>query len=207
MLNFEKDFSDVKKVFLSVNYRSQAAIVRGAGCVIKNNKQRFDKQIQAVRPEEEPVDIRVFKGPADENAAVIREIRDYHDQGIPYHAMAVLFRTNTQARMLLEKMMEYNIPFKMQDAMPNIYQHWVTQDIMAYIQIALGSTARSHYLRIINRPNRYVSRQMLGERQVAFDVLLEQYKDKPWMQERLSKFAYDVHMLTQMQPFAAINYH
>lgn len=50
MLNFEKDFSDVKKVFLSVNYRSQAAIVRGAGCVIKNNKQRFDKQIQAVRP-------------------------------------------------------------------------------------------------------------------------------------------------------------
>lgn len=90
MLNFEKDFSDVKKVFLSVNYRSQAAIVRGAGCVIKNNKQRFDKQIQAVRPEEEPVDIRVFKGPADENAAVIREIRDYHDQGIPYHAMAVL---------------------------------------------------------------------------------------------------------------------
>lgn len=206
MLNFEKDFSDVKKVFLSVNYRSQAAIVRGAGCVIKNNKQRFDKQIQAVRPEEEPVDIRVFKGPADENAAVIREIRDYHDQGIPYHAMAVLFRTNTQARMLLEKMMEYNIPFKMQDAMPNIYQHWVTQDIMAYIQIALGSTARSHYLRIINRPNRYVSRQMLGERQVAFDVLLEQYKDKPWMQERLSKFAYDVHMLTQMQPFAAINY-
>ena len=53
MLNFEKDFSDVKKVFLSVNYRSQAAIVRGAGCVIKNNKQRFDKQIQAVRPEED----------------------------------------------------------------------------------------------------------------------------------------------------------
>ena len=77
---------------------------------------------------------------------------------------------------------------------------------MAYIQIALGSTARSHYLRIINRPNRYVSRQMLSERQVAFDVLMEQYKDKPWMQERLSKFAYDVHMLTQMQPFAAINY-
>ena len=91
MLNFEKDFSDVKKVFLSVNYRSQAAIVRGAGCVIKNNKQRFDKQIRAVRPEEEPVDIRVFQGPADENAAVIREIRDYHDQGILYHEMRCCF--------------------------------------------------------------------------------------------------------------------
>ena len=138
MLNFEKDFPEVKKVFLSVNYRSQAAIVRGAGCVIKNNRQRFDKQIRAARPEEEPIDIRVFQSPADENAAVIREIRDYHGQGIPYHEMAVLFRTNTQARMLLEKMMEYNIPFKMQDAMPNIYQHWVTQDMMAYIQIALG---------------------------------------------------------------------
>lgn len=47
---------------------------------------------------------------------------------------------------------------------------------------------------------------MLDERQVAFDVLMERYEDKPWMQERLSKFAYDVHMLTQMQPFAAINY-
>lgn len=206
MLNFEKDFPDVKKVYLSVNYRSQAAIVQGAGCVIKNNKKRFAKEIRAVRPEEKPIDIRVFQGPVDENAAVIREIMQYHQQQMPYKEMAVLFRTNTQARMLLEKMMEYNIPFKMQDAMPNIYQHWIAQDMLAYIRIAQGSTARGDYLRIINRPNRYVSRQSLDERQVAMDVLLEKYADKPWMQERLSKFSYDIHMLTRMQPFAAINY-
>ncbi len=207
MLNFEKDFPKVKKVFLSVNYRSQAAIVRGAGCVIKNNKQRFAKEIRAARTEEKPIDIRVFQGPADENAAVIREIMDYHQKKqIRYGEMAILFRTNTQARMLLEKMMEYNIPFKMQDAMPNIYQHWIAQDIMAYIRIALGSTARGDFLRIINRPNRYVSRQVFDERQVAMDVLMEKYNGKTWMQERLSKFMYDMKMLKNMQPFAAINY-
>lgn len=206
MLNFEKDFPDVKKVYLSVNYRSQAAIVQGAGCVIKNNKKRFAKEIQAARPEEKPIDIRIFQGPADENAAVIREIMQYHRQQVPYREMAVLFRTNTQARMLLEKMMEYNLPFKMQDAMPNIYQYWISQDVLAYIRIARGSTARGDFLRIINRPNRYVSRQMFPERQVAMDVLMENYKEKPWMQERLSKFSYDMHMLSRMQPFAAINY-
>lgn len=207
MLNFEKDFPNVKKVLLSVNYRSQAAIVKGAGCVIRNNRQRFEKEIQAVRPEGKPIDIRVFQGPADENAAVIREIMNYHQQkDMPYSEMAVLFRTNTQSRMLLEKMMEYNIPFKMQDTMPNIYQHWIAQDVIAYIRIARGSTARGDYLRIINRPNRYVSRQAFGERQVAMDVVMEKYSDKSWMQERLSKFMYDVKMLKSMQPFAAINY-
>lgn len=206
MLNFEKDFPNVKKVFLSVNYRSQAAIVRGAGSVIKNNQKRFVKQIEAVVPEGEPIDIRVFQGPADENAAVLREILSYRQEGIAYSEIAVLFRTNTQARMLLEKLMEYNIPFQMQDTMPNIYHHWIAQDILAYIHISRGSTARSDYLRVINRPNRYVSRRVLDERQVAMDVLMEKYNDKPWMQERLSKFTYDIGMLRKMQPFAAINY-
>ncbi len=138
---------------------------------IKNNRQRFlDKQIRAATAGGlEPIDIRVFhKVRLMRMRRLSVKFAIIMDREFLVMGRWQLFRTNTQARMLLEKMMEHTIPFKMQDAMPNIYQHWVTQDMMAYIQIALGSTARSHYLRIINRPNRYVSRQMLDERQVAF---------------------------------------
>ncbi len=207
MLGFEKDYPKAVRVRLSVNYRSQGAIVKAAGSVIGNNRQRFDKEIQAARPEKDPVDIRMFAGPADEQAAVIREIRRYHDEaGVPFSEMAILFRTNTQARGLLEKLMAYNIPFRMQDAMPNIYQHWISRDVMAYLRISLGSEARSDYLRIVNRPNRYISRQSMPDRRVNMTRLAAFYRDKDWMLDRIGKMAQDLAMMRTMPPYAAINY-
>lgn len=50
--------------------------------------------------------------------------------------MAVLFRTNTQARTLSSKLMEFNIPFVMKERIPNIYDHWIAKDIITYIKIA-----------------------------------------------------------------------
>ncbi len=206
MLNFEKDFPSVKKVFLSVNYRCQGAIVAGAGRVIAHNKQRFAKKIRAASDFGTPIDIRAFASPMRENETVRKEIMAYHEAKMPYAQMAVLFRTHTQARLLLEKLMEFNIPFRMQDTMPNIYQHWICQDLMAYFRIAEGSRARGDYLRIINRPNRYVSRQAFSERQTDIHTLIAFYEGKPWLQERLAKMRYDLQLMARMSPFAAINY-
>lgn len=49
----------------------------------------------------------------------------------------------------------------MKDAMPNIYDHFIAKDIISYINIALGENSRENYLRIINRPKRYISREAL----------------------------------------------
>ncbi len=206
MLNFEHDYPDVIKVYLSVNYRCQASITKAAGRVIRHNKERFDKNIQAHLPAGAPVDIRAFQSPADENNMIIRQIMQYHEQQIPYSEIAVLFRTNTQARMLAEKMTEYNLPFKMQDLVPDLFGHWISRDIISYMMIAKGSGARSDFLRIINRPERYVSREAFTGIHTDIEDLIRFYRDKGQIRKLLLKLRYDLNLISGMEPFAAVNY-
>ncbi len=207
MLNFAKDYPQVKRVDMTDNYRCQKAIVEASGRVIAKNSHRFKKEIRAARKMGRPVDVRGFADPVQETQSLIEAIRHYHDKfQVPYSQMAVIYRTHTQSRLLIEKLMAYNLPFTVQDAMQNIYQHWIAQDLYAYLKLAHGSDLRSDWLRIINRPNRYVSRQMFDSSHVAVDVLLARFDDKDWMQERLEKLLTDLKVISRLQPYAAINY-
>lgn len=206
MLQFEKVYPDVKKVFLDVNYRSTACIVETAAMVIGHNKKRFPKKIRTVNPRGTEVAIREFDGLKQENEKVIELVQEYQRQGVPLSEIAVLFRTNTQPRALISKFMEYNIPFYMKEQIPNIYEHWTAKNIMAYFQLAMGKRDRSLFLQVANRPKRYLSRQIFDTPEVSFERLYTFFEDKRWMEERLEKFEYDLKMLSRMTPFAAINY-
>ena len=72
--------------------------------------------------------------------------------------MAVLYRTNSGARFLIETFMEYQIPFQMRDVMPNIYEHWIARNMISYMKLAMGDRSRKEFLQIMNRPNRYIWR-------------------------------------------------
>ncbi|MBE5921149.1 MAG: ATP-dependent helicase [Lachnospiraceae bacterium] len=206
MFRFRQDYVNAKQVLLPINYRCQGHIVETAGRLISHNKTRFAKEITANRKATVPVDVAEFDNVAEENATIIRKIQEYHAAGIPYGEMAVLFRTNMGPRMLLEKLMEYNIPFRMRDSIPNLYDHFIAKDILAYINIACGSRSRTDYLRIINRPKRYISRDALPDREVAFKQLITYYQDKDWMMERLMQMNYDFKMLKNMSPYGAVHY-
>jgi len=206
MLNFEKDYTNASRVLLDKNYRSTRNIVMAAMRVVGNNKNRFDKEIHAVKEDGVRVGIEPYKDVAVQNETVIKKVIAYHDGGIPYNDMAVLFRTNNQPRALLEKMMEYNIPFRMKDFIQNLYDHWIAKDVMSYIRIAIGSMDRDLFLNIINRPKRYISRECLRETKVSLTAVKEYYKDKPYVAERIDKLSYDLAMLKNMNPYAAITY-
>ena len=66
--------------------------------------------------------------------------------------MAVIFRTNTQPRLLVGRLMEYNIPFQMRDVIPNIFDHWIARNILTYIKLAMGNRDRKLFLQVMNRP-------------------------------------------------------
>lgn len=206
MLNFEKDYPAADRVVLDQNFRSAGTIVAAAGRVIRNNKKRFEKDIRAVREQGEPVSIREFAALAQQNENVVKEIMKYHEQGIAYRDMAVLFRTNLQPRALLEKLMEFNVPFRMKDAVPNLYDHWIARNLAAYMHIAQGSRDRALFLQIANRPKRYLSRDCFEEQTVNFTKLKQYYSDKDWMIERIDKLDYDINLLKTTNPYAAVNY-
>lgn len=206
MLNFRKDYLDTKVVLLNKNYRSTSTIVNHSLRLIKKNSQRYKKDIEAVKEEGMPIEFEVFQNQKEENYKLIEKVLASPKNGTEYSDIAILFRTNTQPRMLVENLMEYNIPFRMRDVLPNIYEHWMMKNILAYIQIGLGSRKRADFLQIINRPKRYISRDCINSIEISFENLLSFYQDKEWMCDYIDKLWHDVKMLKNMRPYAAINY-
>lgn len=206
MKQFLKDYPDAKKYVLGINYRCSKSIVESASKLIAKNENRLEKRLEAYNEHGEEVEIKEFNRVSEECENIRAKILQYKDKGIPYSEMAVLFRTNTQARTLSSKLMEFNIPFVMKERIPNIYDHWIAKDIITYIKIARGSRERADFLRIINRPKRYVHRASFTENIVDMEELKSFYEDKEWMLDRLEQFEYDMGMLANLKPFAAINF-
>lgn len=206
MLGFEKDYPSTKKIILNVNYRCCRPIVEAADRLIKCNKVRFPKDIAMKKQNGKPVATRRWETPQDETLAIVKEIQDYIAGGYQLMDIAVLFRTSLEPRLLIEKCMEYNIPFKMKDSLPNLYNHWISQNILNYIKIASGSLERGRVLQIINRPNRYISRDSMEMPVVSWEEMKSFYQDKGWMVERIEQLEYDLKMIGKMAPAAAVNY-
>lgn len=206
MLHFKEDFPEAKMVLLDTNYRSQGHIVTQSLNLIGHNRERFEKRIRAAKEPQDAVEYAVFESQREENLRIVRDIADAVERGRNFSDFAVLFRTNTQPRLLMEQLLEYNIPFRTRDRIPNLYEHWIARDIFAYIRIAMGSRERRDFLQIMNRPKRYLSRESLDEETVAFDVWEWFYEEQPWVAERIRKLERDSKMLGRMNPYAAVNY-
>ena len=208
MLNLKKDFPDVLYVYLNINYRCGRAITMASERVISHNKCRFRKQITSPYQENqsERIHINYTETARDQNIHIVNQILKLNKQGVPFGQMAVLFRTNTEPRGLSHNMMEYNIPFRLKETMPDIFNHFACDNIMDYMKAAKGDLPRSRMLKIMNHPNRYISRNSLPEGQVDFDELMEVYSDKPYMVEEIMIFSRDLERISAMKPYAAINY-
>lgn len=206
MKQFIQDYPEVKTCILDTNYRCSGAIVEAAGKLIRYNQNRLSKTIQAAREPGEPVKVRCFDKTAEQNENIREQILAYRNHGISYRDMAVLFRTNTQARGLASKLMEFNIPFVLREHLPNLYEHWAVKDILTYIEVAKGERQRAKVMRIINRPKRYVHRNAFTEPYADLEELKLFYEDKDWMVDRIEQMQSDLKMLATLKPFAAVNF-
>ncbi|MEY8356335.1 ATP-dependent helicase [Lachnospiraceae bacterium 54-53] len=206
MLGFEKDYPGAKKVLLNINFRSTMEIVEAAGRLIAHNEMRFPKAIVTKKGQGKPVVTRLWQDPQEETMEIVREITDYARAGFSWEEIAVLYRTNLGPGLLIEKFMEYNIPFCMKDSVPNLYDHWIAKNIISYIRTAAGDDSRANVLSILNRPNRYISRDALESNPVNWESVKSFYQDKGWMVERIEQLEYDLKMIRNMSPVAAVNY-
>ncbi len=206
MLGFVNDYPEAETVLLGVNYRSTTEIVDTACRLIAHNQKRYPKKLQAFRGHGKPVVTFAGSDPQAETMQIVEEIKGYVQAGYRLEDIAVLYRTNLNPRLLIEKLMEYNIPFVVKDSLPCLYDHWIARNVLAYIRAAAGDLTRANLLQIINRPNRYISREALGGEMVSWNSVKSFYQDKGWMVERIEQLEYDLQMLKPMPPAAAVNY-
>ncbi|MBE5923462.1 MAG: ATP-dependent helicase [Lachnospiraceae bacterium] len=206
MLRFKEDYPNAQMTLLDVNYRCNANIVEGSARLIKNNSSRYEKTLVSSSGYEEPIYIHHMKSRSEENGHILEMIRKYHEQGIPYNAMSVIYRTNAQAGSLAHRLLEFNLPFYTRDKVACIYDHFAVRTIFDYINAALGANDRALFLRIINKPNRYISRDLLDEKVVSLDRIKDKLGKKDWIADRITQLSYDLELLTKLKPYAAINF-
>ena len=206
MLGFERDFRNVKKVFLDINFRSSTQIVNASTKLISFNSKRFPKNFKAKNGDGAPVSLIEFKNPFLEVNSIIKDIKDYIKSGQDINSIAVLYRTNLSPRLLIERLMRNNIPFTIRDAIPNLFDHWVAKDIISYIKLAINIGDKNDLLRISNKPNRYISRDSLSSSRANIETLFDYYDDKSYMIKRIVELREHLRTIKNLKPATALRY-
>ncbi|OKZ67369.1 MAG: hypothetical protein BHV88_14305 [Clostridiales bacterium 41_12_two_minus] len=194
MLNFTRDYPDAETVTLDVNYRCSGQILSAAMHVIGENKKRFSKKLSTPNQVGKAVQIREFQNPREEYLAVVSELRERMENGERLEDTAILLRTNQEAEGLVGALMERQVPFNMKEKLPNLFQHWICRNLLAYMHFAAGE-------------KKYISRDALSlSSVVSFEELKEFYKDKDWMCDRITTLETHLRVLKSLAPYAAINF-
>ena len=153
ILNFEKDFRNAKTILLEQNYRSTSIILDAANDVIKNNKQKKEKNLWTNRGVGEKIKYYKAYNEIDEAQFVVRNIKELIDKNVPYNEIAVLYRTNAQSRTIEEEMLKANIPYRVVGSF-YFYSRKEIKDLLAYLRLIHNSSDNISFLRVINTPKR-----------------------------------------------------
>ena len=205
MLDFNKYYSDAVRIDMCINYRSTGNIVFASRAVAEENEHRYYKDITTYNSQGDTVSVYEFNSLNDEKAFLVSEIRRLIDTGIAADDIAVLSRTNVIGNMYMSRLESDGIPCCDYSVIQDIYEHWISKDILTYIRIALGSRERIDFLRIINKPLRYISRSYITQ-PADINALKRGYEGNEQMSKQVEKLVSDISMIRSMSPFAAINY-
>lgn len=227
MIDFGKYFEGAKKIILDVNYRSKKNIVEISQNLIKNNKNRYIKTINSNR--EKNGDIRyIYPKDTDDEANIIaNEIKSFveserikennkslqslnlENKVLEYSDFAVIYRTNRQARAFVDVFMDNRIPFVLKDSAKSIYDHWVSQDIISYLRVAVNIGNNDDWARIINKPFRYISRSAVNialKSDDFFQSLMDNFNIKDFQKKNLDELYGDLEYVRSLAPEYAISY-
>lgn len=159
ILNFEKAYPGAKVIKLEQNYRSSQSILSAANEVIRHNRGRKDKTLWTANDEGPLVQFKQFENASEEAEAIVRDIlnsaSDYQDN-------AILYRTNAQSRLLEEKCLQHNVPYRMVGGV-NFYQRKEIKDVLAYLKTIANGRDDLSALRIVNVPKRGIGATSLGK--------------------------------------------
>lgn len=206
MLHFLDDFPNGTIIPFGKNYRSVKEIVDYAGAVIKENKNRYKKEITAAN-EGRGVFIKGYASKEEEYGDILEQLKKAHEENC-LQEYACLFRTNMDASYLAERLLKENIPYVMREKPYNPYDHFISRDLLHYLHLKSGDLQASELIPVMNRPLRYMSRESVDllKGTVDFAALKKFYAGKEYMQKNIQKLEYDLLRMKDMDLFASVNY-
>jgi len=207
MLNFPKDYPETEQVLLDVNYRSRKDIVDVAGKLIAHNKTRFDKKVRTQNEQLGGVKIYSFHSKFKQAENIAQLIRQYMTQpGAKYSDIAILYRTNNHTVYTADRLMKEGIPFSMKEKPKNIYDSAVAKDMIAYLRYALKEDSVEDFLRIMNKPVRYIKRATVPRKPFHMQELMNNNRLTGYVIENIVDLYDNLHFIKSLNPFSAVNF-
>ena len=155
ILNFEKVFEDATVIKLEQNYRSTSNILNAANAVIKNNRERKNKALWTDKDDGEKIALNIYENGYEEADAIARDIAKNVAAGeCTYNSNACLYRTNAQSRVIEERLVALNIPYRLFVGGVNFYQRKEIKDMLCYLKTVDNCRDDLAVKRIINVPKR-----------------------------------------------------
>ena len=210
LLHFPTLYPAAKKVTLNTNYRSTERIVNLAERVIGNNEVRFVKNMKGIGEAGDKVTFFLAEDAAKEAAHIAEKIGRFLDEGVPLTEIAVIYRTNLQGGAFARELYKRGIPYDLRDNSGNVYEHWVAKDLLAYLLLAENEESDSALRRILNKPKRYIGKDLLAEAETMPYTLLRSFfvcpSLKGWQEENLENLRIDLNQIRKRTPYDAVKY-
>lgn len=210
LLKFRQIYPNAAQVTLDVNYRSTGRIISIAERLISHNKTRYEKNMKGVGEKGEKVAFFLAANPVAEARNIGEKIAALVDNGVPFHEIAVITRTNLQSGLFAQELHRRGIPYVLRESGTNIYQHWIAQDLLAYLLLAENEDTDMALRRILNKPKRYISKSLLAEAEKMPYTLLRSLFACPflerWQEEPLERLRADLANIRKRTPYNGLKY-
>lgn len=210
MHQFLDDFPSAKEILLNINYRCCENIVNWAENLIEKNTNRFNKKIVAENDTSEKLEIKQFKNQQEELSYVADKIKDYINKGIKPDEIAILVRNNSQIPAISQTLALKQVNSNSKNKKNYLYENPMAKDIISYIKAALTYDTvpikeNEDLIKVINKPSRFISRQLIAEDNANWDRLKQQYRGTI-VGKKIDKLLFDLKIIKMATPFAAITY-
>jgi DNA helicase-2/ATP-dependent DNA helicase PcrA len=205
MQQFLKDYPQTEQILLNVNYRCHRQIVDASLMVVSENKERFSKEIEAFHEEGAGICCQIFDTEKEEQEALANSLQEVLQKDA-LSDTAMICRTNLDCALWAQVLEQYQIPYHMKNVPKSRFDHFVVRDLMTYLALGDGLRRRNLFLRIMNRPVRYLRRDSLVEEEITEQGWKSYYEDTPALQEAINSLFRSVETLHGRKPYLAVRY-
>lgn len=212
MVNFSQHFKGGHKIYLSYNYRSAENIVELSKKIIINNKIRNSKDIISFRRDDKTILWRNTYNEGQQVEEIIDIIIKQDSEEFYYKDNAILYRTNMESRSLIDGFIRKKIPFVILDKEYNFYEHFICKDLISYLKLSIDAFDRESFIRIINKPFRYISRSNLDiikeykYKEDCFSIFKNYCEAADFQMKVIDKLKSTIQSLNKMSLRSAIDY-
>ncbi|OAK67300.1 ATP-dependent helicase [Lederbergia galactosidilytica] len=205
LLNFQKVYPDAQILMMEQNYRSSQDIVSVANTFIKQNKNRYNKNMFTENPTHTPITLKTLADYQYQSNYLIDQISKEEN----LREIAVLYRNNASSILLLDALDKAHIPFYMKDANNRFFSHWIVEDILNFMRLSYDVKRVDIFERIYSKFHLYLKKSHIQQlkrpsHESVFDRLLKSTDLQEWQKEKVKAYQSRYHQMQKKTPFQVI---